>query len=165
MDREAWRAAMHGVTKSQTQLSDWTELNWTELNWKGFNNILFLELDNVHIFSVIIIFLIAHDKYIQELQKWNSLINIYDFVSIYFKSNKYRKWEKERSVKNLGHINRKKTWSSGYCLQGLTKQTCQSKTKSSKEVTMKVSDYLGFSKSNSNLESKRCWIWSQDRNS
>ena len=26
MDREAWRAAVHGVTKSQTQLSDWTEL-------------------------------------------------------------------------------------------------------------------------------------------
>ena len=28
MDREAWHAAVHGVTKSQTQLSDWTELNW-----------------------------------------------------------------------------------------------------------------------------------------
>ena len=28
MDREAWRAAVHGVTKSWTQLSDWTELNW-----------------------------------------------------------------------------------------------------------------------------------------
>ena len=27
MDREAWRAAVHGVTKSQTWLSDWTELN------------------------------------------------------------------------------------------------------------------------------------------
>ena len=27
-DREAWRAAVHGVAKSQTQLSDWTELNW-----------------------------------------------------------------------------------------------------------------------------------------
>ena len=27
MDREAWRAAIHGVTKSQTQLSDLTELN------------------------------------------------------------------------------------------------------------------------------------------
>ena len=26
MDREAWRAAVHGVTKSQTQLSNWTEL-------------------------------------------------------------------------------------------------------------------------------------------
>ena len=28
MDREAWRAAVHGVTKSRTQLRDWTELNW-----------------------------------------------------------------------------------------------------------------------------------------
>ena len=27
MDREAWRAAVHGVTKSQTRLSDCTELN------------------------------------------------------------------------------------------------------------------------------------------
>ena len=26
MDREAWRAAVHGVPKSQTQLSDWIEL-------------------------------------------------------------------------------------------------------------------------------------------
>ena len=29
MDREAWHAVVHGVTKSQTLLSDWTELNWT----------------------------------------------------------------------------------------------------------------------------------------
>ena len=28
MDREAWRAAIYGVSKSQTRLSDWTELNW-----------------------------------------------------------------------------------------------------------------------------------------
>ena len=27
MDREAWHAAIHGVTKSRTGLSDWTELN------------------------------------------------------------------------------------------------------------------------------------------
>ena len=32
MDREAWHAAVHGVTKSQTQLSDWIELNWR--NWR-----------------------------------------------------------------------------------------------------------------------------------
>ena len=40
MDREAWRAAIHGVAKSQTRLSDWKELNWTEqsrhayLSWR-----------------------------------------------------------------------------------------------------------------------------------
>ena len=31
MDREAWRAAIHGVAKSQKRLSNWTELNWM---WK-----------------------------------------------------------------------------------------------------------------------------------
>ena len=30
MDREAWRAAFHGVAKSQTRLNDWTELNWCQ---------------------------------------------------------------------------------------------------------------------------------------
>ena len=32
MDREAWRAAAHGVTRSRTWLSDWTELNWQKDN-------------------------------------------------------------------------------------------------------------------------------------
>ena len=31
MDREAWRAAIHGVTKSRTWLSNWTELNWLKI--------------------------------------------------------------------------------------------------------------------------------------
>ena len=31
MDREAWRAVIHGVAKSRTWLSDWTELNWRRI--------------------------------------------------------------------------------------------------------------------------------------
>jgi len=52
MDREAWCAAIHEVTKSRTRLSDWNELNWTDhivshcrrLNnfHFGFNNELLL---------------------------------------------------------------------------------------------------------------------------
>ena len=33
MDREAWYASVHGVAKSRTRLSDWTELNWAK-PWK-----------------------------------------------------------------------------------------------------------------------------------
>ena len=36
MDREAWRATIHGVAKSRARLSNWTELNWTrkhQLHW------------------------------------------------------------------------------------------------------------------------------------
>ena len=39
MDREAWCAAVHGITKSWSRLSNWTELNWTEIiKWtSGYN--------------------------------------------------------------------------------------------------------------------------------
>ena len=30
MDREVWRAAIHGMAKNWTQLSEWTELNWCQ---------------------------------------------------------------------------------------------------------------------------------------
>ena len=51
LDREAWRAVIHGVAKSRTRLSDWTELNWTEgvlttisFIMATFNNILSISL-------------------------------------------------------------------------------------------------------------------------
>ena len=43
MDREAWHAAIHGVAKSRTRLSDWTELNWRRVmyhNQVTFNSIM-----------------------------------------------------------------------------------------------------------------------------
>ena len=38
MDREAWHAAIHGVAKSQTRLSDWTELNIPFRIWHGITD-------------------------------------------------------------------------------------------------------------------------------
>ena len=40
MDREAWREAVHGLTKSQTQLSDWTELKWYIIKWSPLKSTL-----------------------------------------------------------------------------------------------------------------------------
>ena len=48
MDREAWRAAVHGVAKSLTRLSDWTELDiqieWTILIYTKPSMCLALEI-------------------------------------------------------------------------------------------------------------------------
>ena len=40
MVREAWHAAVHGVTKSRTWRNNWTELSWTELNSRALPRVL-----------------------------------------------------------------------------------------------------------------------------
>ena len=37
MDREAWRAVIHGVAKSQTWLNDWSDLIWSDLMTKKYD--------------------------------------------------------------------------------------------------------------------------------
>ena len=51
MDREAWRAVVHGVAKSRTRLSDWTELNWI---WRYFTYISLIIRESNHLFTICI---------------------------------------------------------------------------------------------------------------
>ena len=51
MDREAWRAAIHGVAKRRTRLSDWTELNWINVKVMHGSSVLqtcFLNNFSIH---------------------------------------------------------------------------------------------------------------------
>ena len=50
IDREAWRAAIHGVANSWRRLSDWTELNWTCTKGQE-ENLFFLFKRNIYLFG------------------------------------------------------------------------------------------------------------------
>ena len=72
MDREAWRAAIHGVAKSRTQLRDWTELTWKVIS-KSYKALLRKIKENLNQW---------HIYYIQRqttvlLRCWFSQINQY----------------------------------------------------------------------------------------
>ena len=53
MDREAWHAAVHGVAKSQTWLSDWTELNCTRISCTG----LYTETCIIYVYKFLTLYL------------------------------------------------------------------------------------------------------------
>ena len=74
MDREAWHAAIHGVTKSRTRLSNWSDLIWlfpasicfTHISWKRMSQRLSLELKkqtNLLYIWDLYIFIIASKEY------------------------------------------------------------------------------------------------------
>ena len=81
MDREAWHAAIHGVAKSRTGLSDWTELNWKsktngktkgQVTWSGLSgrNEPKLEADSLLASAGSLMLLHLQNTPSQWLEKW-----------------------------------------------------------------------------------------------
>ena len=56
MDREAWHAVIHGVTKSQTRLSDWTELTELSSHIKDSKN----KQVNIILIIIVVVQLLNH---------------------------------------------------------------------------------------------------------
>ena len=63
MDREAWRAAVHGIAKSRTWLSDWTELKFIK---KKKHRSIKMDICWVQLLPVILRFLLCHER----IQRW-----------------------------------------------------------------------------------------------
>ena len=75
MDREAWRAGVHGVAKSQTRLSDWTELNWK--GWKIIGTHT-LRITNSTVYE-------CGNTYCQSLKKrwpWESIVSFKPSIEV-----------------------------------------------------------------------------------
>ena len=60
MDREAWCAMIHGVTKSRTRLSDWTKLNWAAVH--GFAKIWTWLSDWTELTNIMVTYLCRNRK-------------------------------------------------------------------------------------------------------
>ena len=74
MDREAWHAVIHGVTKSRTRLSDWTELNCVKKQstiFFNFASFLFLYQNKLNCNSLFVAIVISH---VTILHKAESLV-------------------------------------------------------------------------------------------
>ena len=104
MDREACRAAVHGVAKSRTRLKDWNEMNWTENNHEPkimelshINLFIFIAtVGNVHLFIVFALRAKCQSKQGRRLSEFKlpelqqiqfSLVNTFTFSLLFQKWN------------------------------------------------------------------------------
>ena len=83
MDREAWCAVIHGVTKSQTRLSDWTELNWTQPLLQDKSPIIYLLKNVLKIFLMWTIFKVFIKLHHRKLEMTEQLSMIKSVVIMF----------------------------------------------------------------------------------
>ena len=87
MDREAWHAVIHGVAKSRTWLSDWTELNWNDtitLNTHQRDSFLRVLLFIIKLCLLwLVLYLLHYIWYIAQIKVFTSYLTLLAKVSIY----------------------------------------------------------------------------------
>ena len=91
MDREAWRAAIHGVTKSRTRPSDWTELNGE--NWLLGKSMTILNSSQSRLFA-------TWEQEVRNTNKSRTMLKIYGQL-IFNKGFDKRQCEKDNHFNKL----------------------------------------------------------------
>ena len=83
MDREAWHAAIHGIEKSRTRLSNWTELNW---NWETCPNTIFFLICEIMCMNIFIVW------ELDSLLQWSgtNISKIHDIQTFYRKCRSHQ---------------------------------------------------------------------------
>ena len=80
MDREAWCASVHGITKSRTPLSNWTKLNWTSVKGEIKSNTIIVGDFNTPLTPMD---KLAKQKNSKETQSLNDTMDQLDIINIY----------------------------------------------------------------------------------
>ena len=110
MDREAWRAAIHGVAKSQTRLSDWSDLIWSGYNqlvrlnslvtYLG-NTVFFLKINKMRLWRVNGDVCVTSDLGESQEQVWEVLTSR---PNLLLKANWPRRWGNNVPKSHLAQV-------------------------------------------------------------
>ena len=88
MDREAWRAAVHGLAKSQTWLSDWIELNWYKYAGEIYTYNTIMYIIPFYTIGIIFVYNILHYSFFTKCSSKSVFLGYYYFFENMFFSLK-----------------------------------------------------------------------------